>query len=43
MAFADEVIDDRENELLNSFAEAVGLNEERANELLDELEQDWGE
>lgn len=42
VAFADEEIDDRENELLNTFAEAVGLSEERANELLDELEQDWG-
>ena len=41
VAFADEVIEDQENELLNTFAEAVGLSEERANELLDELEQDW--
>jgi hypothetical protein len=35
------VIEDQENELLSTFAEAVGLDEERANELLDELEQDW--
>jgi len=41
VAFADEVIEDQENELLSTFAEAVGLSEERANELLDELEQDW--
>lgn len=41
VAFADEVIDDEENELLNAFAEAVGLSDERANELLDELEKDW--
>ncbi len=41
VAFADEVIDDRENDLLNAFAEAIGLTEERANELLDELESDW--
>ena len=41
VAFADEVIEDQENDLLNAFAEAVGLSEERANELLDELEQDW--
>jgi tellurite resistance protein len=41
VAFADEVIDDAENELLDAFAEKVGLSEERANQLLDELEQDW--
>lgn len=41
VAFADEVIDDQENDLLNTFAEAVGISEDRANELLDELEQDW--
>lgn len=41
VAFADEVIEDQENDLLNSFAEAVGLSEETANELLDELEKDW--
>jgi len=41
VAFADEVIDDTENELLNTFAEAIGLSEDRANELLDELEGDW--
>jgi len=41
VAFADEVIEDQENELLNDLAEAMGMSEERANELLDELEQDW--
>ena len=43
VAFADEVVADQENDLLNAFADAVGLTEERANELLDELEQDWKE
>lgn len=41
VAYADEQIDDRENELLNTFAEKAGISGERANELLDELEQDW--
>jgi uncharacterized protein (DUF1778 family) len=43
VAFADEVVADQENDLLNTFADAVGLTEERANELLNELEQDWKE
>jgi tellurite resistance protein len=38
MAFADSEIADEENEALNSFAELLGIEEERANELLDELE-----
>ncbi len=41
VAFANEVIEDQENDLLNDLASAIGLTEERANELLDELEQDW--
>lgn len=41
VAFADEKIEDAENEMLNEFADAVGISEERANVLLDELEQDW--
>lgn len=41
VAFADEEIQDAENELLDSFAERAGIAEDRANQLLDELEQDW--
>jgi tellurite resistance protein len=38
MAFADQEIADAENETLNSFADLLGLEEGRANELLDELQ-----
>lgn len=38
MAFADEEVADEENELLNDFADLLGLDEERSNELLDALE-----
>lgn len=41
VAFADEDIKDSENELLNKFAEEADISEERANQLLDELESDW--
>ena len=41
VAFADEEIQDAENELLDAFAERSGIPEERANQLLDELEADW--
>lgn len=41
VAYADENVQDEENDLLNAFAELAGIAEERANELLDELEQDW--
>ncbi len=41
VAFADEDVHDSENDLLNRFAELAGISEERANELLDELERDW--
>ena len=40
IAFADNAIADQENELLNSFAELLGLDEARANELLDAMETD---
>lgn len=40
IAFADNAIADQENELLNSFAELLGLDESRANELLDAMETD---
>ena len=38
MAFADQEIADAENDTLNSFADLLGLEEDRANELLDELQ-----
>lgn len=40
IAFADNAIADEENETLNSFAEGLGIDEGRANELLDDVEQD---
>lgn len=42
VAFADNAIDDSENELLNQLAEGLGIDEERANALLDEAEADLG-
>jgi len=39
MAFADEEVADEENDLLNDFADHLGLTGDRANELLDELER----
>ena len=38
MAFADQEIADAENDTLNEFADLLGLEETRANELLDELQ-----
>ena len=38
MAFADQEIADSENDTLNTFADLLGLDEVRANELLDELQ-----
>jgi tellurite resistance protein len=40
MAFADDKIADEENELLDSFAELLEIDQGRANELLDQLEDD---
>ena len=40
IAFADNTIADEENETLNSLAEGLGIDEARANELLDAVEQD---
>lgn len=40
IAFADNAIADEENETLNSLAEGLGIDEARANELLDEVERD---
>ncbi len=43
IAFADNAIADEENETLNSFAEGLGIDETRANELLDSVEADLAE
>ena len=40
IAFADNVIHDAENDLLNELAEGLGIDEARANELLDQAEAD---
>jgi uncharacterized tellurite resistance protein B-like protein len=40
IAFADNAIADEENETLNSFAEGLGIDEGRANQLLDDVEAD---
>jgi tellurite resistance protein len=43
IAFADNAIADEENETLNLFAEGLGIDESRANELLDSVEADLAE
>jgi len=40
IAFADNAIADQENDTLNAFAEGLGIDEERANQLLDSVEND---
>jgi tellurite resistance protein len=40
VAFADNAIADEENETLNDFAEGLGIDEGRANQLLDDVEAD---
>ena len=40
IAFADNAIADEENETLNTLAEGLGIDEARANELLDDVEKD---
>jgi uncharacterized tellurite resistance protein B-like protein len=42
IAFADNAIADEENETLNGLAEGLGIDEARANELLDDVEKDLG-
>jgi tellurite resistance protein len=42
IAFADGTIADQENDTLSLFAEGFGITEERANELLDAVEDDLG-
>ena len=43
IAFADNAIADEENETLNLFAEGLGIEDSRANELLDSVEADLAE
>lgn len=43
IAFADNAIADEENETLNSFAEGLGIDESRVQELLDSVEADLAE
>jgi uncharacterized tellurite resistance protein B-like protein len=43
IAFADNAIADEENETLNSMAEGLGIDDSRANELLDSVEADLAE
>ena len=40
IAFADNAIADEENDTLNALAEGLGIDESRANELLDTVEHD---
>ena len=40
IAFADGAIADEENETMNTLAEMLGIDEKRANELLDDVEAD---
>lgn len=40
IAFADGNVDDAENELINELAERLGIDDARANELLDTLQED---
>ena len=42
IAFADNAIADEENETLNQLAEGLGIDEARASQLLDSVEQDLG-
>ena len=40
IAFADNAIADQENETLNALAEGLGIDDARANQLLDDVEKD---
>jgi tellurite resistance protein len=42
IAFADNAIADEENDTLNEFADGLGIDELRANQLLDDVEADLG-
>ena len=43
VALADDEIDDAENEFINQLAEWFGISEDRANEILDQLDEDQDE
>jgi tellurite resistance protein len=43
IAFADNAIADEENEVLNSFAEGLGISDDRAERLLDDVDADLAE
>lgn len=43
IAFADNAIADEENETLNALAEGLGIDEARANALLDDVEKDMSQ
>lgn len=43
IAFADNAIADEENDTLNALADGLGIDEARANELLDAVEKDLAE
>lgn len=40
IAFADNAIADEENDVLNDFAEGLGISEDRADQLLDSVDED---
>ncbi len=42
IAFADNAVGDEENETLDAIAEGLGIDEERADQLLDAVEKDLG-
>jgi len=43
IAFADDTIADEENDVLDAIAEGLGIDESRADELLDAVEKDLGD
>src|SRR5450432_2818758 len=43
IAFADNAIADEENETLNAFAEGLGISDDRAEQLLDDVDADLAE
>ena len=43
IAFADNAIADEENDMLNDFAEGLGIGEDRAEALLDSVDEDLAE
>lgn len=43
IAFADNAIADEENDVLNDFAEGLGISEDRADHLLDSVDEDMAD